>query len=89
MMDVAVIVGWYGVGMFFYVGGGSLVLAGTGFLHEHPVKIPDMDIWINVGAAGSATAAGYDGGCGGGDANDNYVLDDERTASPGRVQPPL
>lgn len=48
MMDLAVILGWYGLGIFFYVGSGTLVLGGTGFLHEHLVKTPDIDIWVNV-----------------------------------------
>lgn len=48
MLDVAVIEGWYGLGIFFYVGGGSLLLGGTGFLHEHLIKSPDIDIWVTV-----------------------------------------
>lgn len=48
MLDVAAIEGWYGLGIFFYVGGGSLLLGGTGFLHEHAIKTPDIDIWVTV-----------------------------------------
>jgi hypothetical protein len=48
MLDAAAIIGWYGLGIFFYVGGGSLVLGGSGFLHEHEIKSPDIDIWVTV-----------------------------------------
>jgi len=47
-MDVAAIEGWYGLGVFVFVGAGAMISVGNGFLHEHGPKTGHVDMWIAV-----------------------------------------
>ena len=47
-MDAAVIEGFYGLGVFIFVGAGALILEGNAFGHFHLIKTPHQDIWVMV-----------------------------------------
>jgi hypothetical protein len=50
MFETAMFEGFYGLGVFYYVGSGALVFGGTSFGQYH-IANPHIDIWVQVRAS--------------------------------------
>ena len=47
-LDVAGMEGWYGLGVFVFVGAGAMVSVGNFVTHYHGPKTGHVDLWVQV-----------------------------------------